>query len=262
MLVLLSPAKKMDYGPAKTGVAATQPRLMKDTAQLAGVTRKLKAQDLKDLMHISDDLANLNRERFKAFDRHNDSESLKAAALAFAGDVYVGLDAKSLSDDELTWAQDHIRILSGMYGALRPMDAIQPYRLEMGTKLKTRRGDTLYQFWGDRISKMLNTDLESADHKTVLNLASNEYFKAVDKKALDADIINVSFKDIKNGKARVLSFFAKQARGAMARWVVENRVTDPADLSGFKGMDYAIDNDASKPGALVFTRKQPPPVNG
>ena len=258
MLTLLSPAKKLNMTPVETGVPITQPRLRDDTHELATVAKTQSAKDLKRLMHISDNLAAINFERFQIFNLDNKSNSAKPAGLAFDGDVYWGLEADSLSEDTLSYAQDHLRILSGLYGVLRPMDAIQPYRLEMGTKMANDRGKSLYDFWGPRIADRLNTDL--ADHAdiTVVNLASNEYFKAVDAKALGRTVIGAKFLNVKDGKARSLMYYAKHARGAMARWIMENRVDRADGLKDFKAGGYALDANASTDHELVFSRPQPP----
>ncbi len=259
MLTLLSPAKKLNMDPAETGLEATQPRLKKDTRALAKVAKQQSAADLKRLMHISDNLAELNAERFKAFNLDNKSNSAKPAGLAFDGDVYWGLEAKSLPDETLAYAQDHLRILSGLYGVLRPMDAIQPYRLEMGTKLETPRGKSLYEFWGAGLADQLNADLEGHEDTTIMNLASNEYFKAVDKKALGRTIIGAKFLNVKDGEARALMYYAKHARGSMARWIMENRIDRADGLKDFNADGYKLDKKSSTETELVFTRKQPPP---
>jgi len=209
-------------------------------------------------MHISDNLAALNYERFKIFNLDNQSNSAKPAGLAFDGDVYWGLAAKTWDDDALSYAQDHLRILSGLYGLLRPMDAIQPYRLEMGTKMQNTRGKSLYEFWGSILADNLNADLAGHDDGTIVNLASNEYFKAVDKKALGRDIISAKFLNVKDGKARALMYYAKHARGSMARWIMENRVDRADGLKDFNADGYALDAEASTDSELVFTRPQPP----
>jgi len=242
----------------QTGVPTSQPRLTKDTRALAKVAKTQTTADLKRLMHISDNLAELNFERFKAFNLDNKSNSAKPAGLAFDGDVYWGLEAKSLPDETLTYAQDHLRILSGLYGVLRPMDAIQPYRLEMGTKLETPRGKSLYQFWGTGIADQLNTDLEGHADTTIVNLASNEYFKAVDKAALGKQVISAKFLNVKDGQARALMYYAKHARGSMARWIMENRVDRADGLKDFNADGYKLDKKASTETELVFARKQPP----
>jgi len=258
MLTLLSPAKKLNMDPAQTGLDATQPRLNGDMREIAAVAKQQSADDLKRLMHISDNLAALNFERFKAFNLNNQSNSAKPAGLAFDGDVYWGLDAKTMKDETLSYAQDHLRILSGLYGLLRPMDAIQPYRLEMGTKLENPRGANLYKFWGTKIADQLNADLADHDDTAVVNLASNEYFKAVDKKALGRDVITAKFLNVKDGEARALMYYAKHARGSMARWIMNNRVDRAEGLKDFNADGYKLDKAASTDSELVFTRKQPP----
>ena len=258
MLFVLSPAKRLDFSDHPLAGKATLPRMAEDTAQLAVTTRRLTAPDLKRLMHLSDDLAKLNRERFKVFDAERAGDL--PAALAFAGDVYQGLKARELDEAGMAWAQQHLRILSGLYGVLRPLDAIQPYRLEMGTKLSTRRGRDLYAFWGHRIADRLDADLEGQTEAVIVNLASEEYFGAVDRKALKAPVIDVRFEEEKDGERRVLSFFAKQARGLMARWALDERVERAVDLKGFDRADYRIDRTASTDQALVFWRPQPAPV--
>jgi len=259
MLTLLSPAKKLNYDPAATALEATQPRLTKDTKELAKVAKQQTADDLKRLMHISDNLADLNAKRFKAFNLNGQSNSAKSAGLAFDGDVYWGLEAKSLTDENLAFAQDHLRILSGLYGVLRPLDAIQPYRLEMGTKLATQRGKSLYEFWGTTLSDLLNKDLSSHDDQTIVNLASNEYFKAVDKKVLDKTIISAKFLEEKEGKIRPVQYYTKFARGLMARWIMTNRVDRADGLKDFNLGNYKYDKVASTETNLVFMRPQPAP---
>ena len=256
MLILLSPAKSLDFSPLTDPIQPTEPVLADDIAVLSKVTAGLSARKLKSLMDISDDLASLNRERFQAFSTAPAAEAVKPAVLAFNGDVYRGLDASSLARDDLDWAQDHLRILSGLYGVLRPLDALQPYRLEMGPALKTRRGSNLYQFWGDRIAKALNADLKTPD-PVVINLASKEYFSAVDRKALKARVITCDFKELKDGKARTLGFFAKNARGLMARFAIDNRIENPEGLKSFDSAGYSFDPALSKGDTWVFSRPQP-----
>ena len=258
MLFVLSPAKRLDFSDHPLSAQATRPRLAEDTALLAVTTRRLTGPDLKRLMGVSDDLARLNRERFRTFDPEAAGDL--PAALAFAGDVYQGLKARELNAEAMGWAQARLRILSGLYGVLRPLDAIQPYRLEMGTRLATRRGRDLYAFWGDRIARQLDADLDGQAERAVVNLASEEYFGAVDRKALKAPVIDVRFEEEKDGGRKVLSFFAKQARGAMARWAIDQRIERAADLRGFDAGGYRIDAGRSSEGALVFWRPQPEPV--
>ena len=257
MLTLLSPAKKLNMAPVETGVPITQPRLRDDTHELAIVAKTQTAEDLKRLMHISDNLATMNFERFQAFNLDNKSNSAKPAGLAFDGDVYWGLEAESLSEDTLSYAQDHLRILSGLYGVLRPMDAIQPYRLEMGTKMVNGRGKSLYDFWGARIADRLNADLTDHADTTVVNLASNEYFKAVDADVLGQKVIGAKFLNVKDGEARSLMYYAKHARGTMARWIMENRLDRADGLKDFNADGYALDAAASTENELVFSRPQP-----
>jgi len=255
MLVVISPAKSLDMTPVQ--IAATAPAFQDDALRLAKTARGLSLGDLKSLMAISDDLARLNRDRFKAFAAEPAEDAVKPAALAFNGDTYQGLEAKTLSADDLHWAQDHLGILSGLYGLLRPLDAIQPYRLEMGSKLKTRRGASLYEYWGDTIAKALNARAADVGTDTLVNCASQEYFGAVDRKALTLRVITPSFMEIKDDKPRIVSFFAKRARGAMARFIVENRLTDAEAIKQFTSGGYAYDADLSEGDTWVFVRDYP-----
>ncbi|MDN3646555.1 peroxide stress protein YaaA [Pontixanthobacter aestiaquae] len=258
MLTLLSPAKKLNFDPLETGLEITSPRLTDDMREIATVAKKQSAADLKRLMKISDNLAELNAERFKAFDLDGRSNSAKPAGLTFDGDVYWGLEAKSMGDETLAYAQDHLRILSGLYGLLRPMDAIQPYRLEMGTKMKNPRGTSLYDFWGSTIAETLDGDLDGHDDQTIVNLASDEYFKAVDRDTLSAPVITADFLNVKDGEARKLMYHVKFARGLMARWIMDNRVDRAEGLKDFDAEGYKYDAKASSETELVFSRKQPP----
>ncbi len=254
MLVVISPAKRLDW--EARDVPVTQPDFQEDAIRLAKTARNLTLGKLKDLMDLSDDLARLNRDRFKAFADAPDQDVTRPAALAFAGDTYQGLEAASLSDEELNWAQDHLRILSGLYGILRPLDAIQPYRLEMGSKLKTRRGGSLYDYWRDDLSKALNTQAKTLGTDTLVNCASQEYFGAVAPKALKLKVITPQFYEDKgDGKGpKMVSFFAKKARGAMARFIVQNRLSDASQITDFDIGGYAFDNAASTPEKPVFVR--------
>ncbi len=258
MYVLLSPAKKLHEPPAVPGLPHTQPELLDQTEVLMKSTRGKSAKKLGDLMGISPALAELNHKRFQEWAQPFTEANARQALLSFAGDVYLGLEAETLSAEALTWAQDHVGILSGLYGLLRPLDLMQPYRLEMGTSLKTRRGDNLYAFWGDRITKAI---VEQAGGGPVVNLASNEYFSSVQPKKLPS-LITPVFQDLKDGKARTISFFAKKARGSMTRWIIDNRVTDPEQLKACDAMGYAFAAGESKGNRWVFQRNQPPPVNG
>ncbi|MGV6849330.1 MAG: peroxide stress protein YaaA [Marinibacterium sp.] len=252
MLVVISPAKRLDWSVPTDGMS--DPEFQDDANRLARTMRNLALRDLKKLMNLSDDLARLNRARFRAFDDDPGPDDLRPAVLAFAGDTYMGLDAASLDDDARRWAGDHLRILSGLYGVLRPFDGIQPYRLEMGSRLKTRRGKSLYDYWRDGPAKALNAAGEAAGTAVLVNCASQEYFGAVDPKALKLRVITPQFLEERDGDARIISFFAKRARGSMARFIVQNRVADPAALSDFDYGGYAFDPDRSTPDAPVFVR--------
>ena len=258
MLTLLSPAKKLNLEQGANLIEPSMPSLLTDTEKLARTAKTQTADDLKKLMKLSDNLAELNAQRFKAFRLNGRSNSAKPAAFTFDGNVYEGLDVATFSKSDLNYAQDHLRILSGLYGSLRPMDSIQPYRLEMGTRLKTERGANLYQFWGTKIADRLTADTQGHTDKTILNLASNEYFKAVDKKAINAPIIEAKFLNIKDGQARNLMYYAKYARGLMARWVMQNQIENADDLRGFDLDDYKVNTRESTETQLIFTRKQPP----
>lgn len=259
MLFVISPAKTLDFTPVDPSLPATAPELRKETAALAAVTRTLRAADLKRLMDISDALAELNVARFKAFNAKSqgDGPCELQAAFAFAGDVYTGLDARTLAPDALAWAQDHLRILSGLYGLLRPLDRIQPYRLEMGVRLKTVRGPTLYDFWGDLPAKALNTAAAGHAESTLINLASQEYFGAVDVRALQLPVVTCHFKEEKEGEPRIVSFFAKQARGRMARWAIDRRIERSTDLKAFDLDGYAYRAELSTDRDWVFVRPYP-----
>lgn len=253
MLVVISPAKRLDLSPAP-GITPTEPEFQKEANILAGHARQLSVDDLKGLMKLSDDLATLNRDRFRDFEDRSTPGNAKPAVLAFAGDTYQGLEAQSLDADALAYAQDHLRILSGLYGVLRPLDAIQPYRLEMGSRLKTRRGATLYDFWRDLPAKALNAAAEAAGTDILVNCASQEYFGAVDRGALKLRVIEPVFMEEKAGQAKIVSFYAKKARGSMARFIVERRVTDPEGLKDFDLGGYAYQPEMSEGDRWVFLR--------
>jgi len=255
MFILLSPAKTLIDPPAATGLPQTLPAFLEDTHALVDTARELSTSQLKDLMGISDKLATLNHDRFQAFSSRFGEDNARQAALSFNGHVYQGLDAATLTAEDLAFAQDHVGILSGLYGLLRPMDLMQAYRLEMGTALPTARGRDLYGFWGDRIAAEIN---RRADGRPIVNLASNEYFKAAKTSALATPVITPIFRDVKDGKARTLAFFAKKARGAMTRWVVQNRVTDVERLRDCEVDGYRFDADASTDAKWTFSRPQPP----
>jgi cytoplasmic iron level regulating protein YaaA (DUF328/UPF0246 family) len=258
MLIVLSPAKALDFTAPPKSMPVTAPQLADQTAELAKTTKRLRVIDLKRMMSLSDNLAKLNRERFQAF--QPDSEEGLQSAFAFNGDVYMGLKARELDKKALGWAQDHVRILSGLYGVLRPLDAIQPYRLEMGVRIKTRRGQSLYDFWGPRVSKALDAALAGHKDRTLVNCASQEYFGAVDRQALKAPVISCRFLEEKDGEARILSFYAKRARGLMARYAIDNRVGRAADLKAFDSDGYRFVPTLSTADEFTFARPQPPPV--
>lgn len=252
MLVVISPAKRLDW--SERDVAMTEPEFRADAARLARTARNLTLGDLQKLMSISTDLARLNRDRFRDFSDAPEAGTLRPAALAFAGDTYQGLEASSLDPDEMTWAQDHLRILSGLYGVLRPLDAIQAYRLEMGSRLKTRRGGSLYEYWGDQIAKALNAQAQATGTDVLVNCASQEYFGAVDLKALKLRVVTPVFMEDKGGAPKIVSFFAKKARGAMARYIVQRRLTDPEGLTDFDTGGYVHRPEMSEPDKPVFVR--------
>jgi cytoplasmic iron level regulating protein YaaA (DUF328/UPF0246 family) len=252
MLTVISPAKRLDW--AARDVAMTEPRFQGDADRLAQVARGLSVDDLVKLMGISQDLAGLNAERFARFGE--DRSERRPAALAFAGDTYAGLEAATLDEDALRYAQDHLRILSGLYGLLRPLDAIEPYRLEMGSRLATERGRSLYDWWGRRLAESLNEEAEALGSRALLNCASVEYFSAVDPGALKLDVVTPVFLEDKPGGPRIVSFFAKKARGAMARYVVENRIDTAEGVLGFDTGGYVHAPDLSEPGKPAFLRRQ------
>ena len=262
MLMLLSPAKTLTEGPALDAFPVTRPELANDVRILQKTVRALTLTKLRSLMGISDDLARLNRERHQQLEPEPSTEDARQALFLFAGDVYRGLDAPTLDADAVSWAQDHVAILSGLYGILRPLDAIQPYRLEMGTSLPTRRGSSLYDYWGDKVTRVAASWCSDHGHDAVVNLASQEYFRVITPDKLGVPVITPVFKDVKNGKARTLAFFAKQARGAMVRWAAENAIDAPDALKDCDVMGYAYEPDVSTDTKWVFTREQPPPVNG
>ena len=256
MLILLSPAKKLDFESETLRSKFTQPKLLEDTAELARAAKSLKEIDLKNLMGISDKLAELNVARFKAFKMPFTLGNAKQAIDSFKGDVYTGLDAETLSDDDVDFAQAHVRILSGLYGVLRPLDLMQPYRLEMGIRFTNQRGGNLYQFWGSKITEQLNADLDGDAVPVVVNLASNEYFKSVKTKGLNARIITPIFKEIKDGKPpKIISFLAKKARGLMTRYIIENRIEHVDALKDFNESGYAYNAAMSAEDDWVFVRK-------
>jgi uncharacterized protein len=255
MLLLVSPAKDLDYQPLQRSITPTQPAMLAQSRQLADICKTLTPADLSSLMHISDKLAGLNVARFSQWQLPFTEQNAKAALFAFNGDVYQGLDAQSLSDDDIAFAQQHLRILSGLYGVLRPLDLMQPYRLEMGTKLANPNGKDLYAFWQDSITATLNQQLQDLPGDVVVNLASQEYFKAVKPKLLQGRLITPVFKDFKNGQYKIISFFAKKARGLMARYIIQQRLTAAEQLKGFDLAGYAYSAEHSTANSPVFLRQ-------
>ncbi|QEI07464.1 peroxide stress protein YaaA [Pigmentiphaga aceris] len=257
MLLLLSPAKKLDYDTPAHIAKHTQPLFVDQAAALIKVLKKKTPADIAELMDLSEALSELNATRYADWKPEFSADTAKPAVLAFNGDVYEGLDAPSLTSAQLDWAQDHMVILSGLYGALRPLDLMRPYRLEMGTRLATDQGKTLYAFWNRTIADYLNQRLSDAGGgRVILNLASEEYFKSVDRKVLDARVVQCVFEDWKTDKYKVISFHAKRARGLMARYVVTHKARGTAALKNFDAEGYAFDADVSEEDRLVFRRRQ------
>jgi len=256
MLIVISPAKTLDYESSPTTIRHSMPDFVSDSAELVERMRELSPPDIEQLMHISPKLADLNFGRFLNWSTDITTENAKQAILAFKGDVYTGMQAETFSEDDLNFAQDHLRILSGLYGVLKPLDLMQPYRLEMGIKIDNSRGKSLYDFWGNKPAETLNKQMVSIGTDVLINLASNEYFKSVNQKALQGEVITPVFKDYKNGKYKVISFFAKKARGLMAAWVIQNRVTDKAQLAHFEIAGYQYNDAASQGNELVFLRDE------
>lgn len=254
MLLVISPAKTLDYDIPPATARFTRPQHLDHAQELIGQLRQMSPQQIGELMHLSDKLAALNVARYGSWQPDFTPANAKQALLAFKGDVYTGLAAEDFSEEDFDFAQAHLRMLSGLYGVLRPLDLMQPYRLEMGTKLANARGANLYEFWGERISGWLNEALAAQGDDILLNLASNEYFGAVKRKALNARIIDTEFKDLKNGQYKIISFYAKKARGLMARYVIKERIRDPEQLKAFDYQGYRYSAEQSKPDSLVFLR--------
>jgi cytoplasmic iron level regulating protein YaaA (DUF328/UPF0246 family) len=256
MLLVVSPAKNLDFESPLPTDKYSQPELLEHSKVLIEHCKKLTPAEISTLMGISDKLAGLNSARFGEWSMPFTLENARPAVLAFNGDVYTGLDAKTFSEGDFEFAQKHMRILSGLYGLLKPLDLMQAYRLEMGSRLANDRGTNLYQFWGDIITDNVNEALAQQGDKTLVNLASNEYFKSVKKKNLKGEIITPAFKDWKNGQFKMISFFAKKARGLMARYIIENRLTDIEQLKSFDIAGYQFSEDLSQGNDWVFTRKE------
>lgn len=258
MLTVISPAKTLDFDTPSTTRRATQPQFLARAEALVEDARQLSPADIRSLMGVSETIATLNHDRFMNWGTPFTLDNAKQALLAFKGDVYTGLEAESLSTEQLGFAQQHLRILSGLYGLLRPLDLMQPYRLEMGLKFANRGGRNLYEFWGDDITRALNSQLKKSGSRVLVNLASNEYFKSVAAGQLDADIVTPVFKDLKGSQYKIISFFAKKARGQMARFIIERELNDPDGLKTFKVDGYRYNRGESSARELVFTRDIPP----
>lgn len=254
MLFLLSPAKKLDYDSVLPTTLHSQPLFVKEAQALIGVLKKKSAAEIAELMDLSPALSSLNAERYAAWQPVFDASNSRQAVLAFNGDVYEGLEASTLSEAQLKWSQDHVAILSGLYGVLRPLDLMQPYRLEMGTSLQNPGGKNLYEFWSGKIAPYLNERLAAEKEPIIVNLASEEYFKSVDQKILKARVIQCVFQDGKNGAWKVISFHAKRARGLMARFAIQNKITKPQALQKFDLEGYCFAPEVSTEDKLVFRR--------
>lgn len=257
MIIILSPAKSLDFETPTESLPSTQPGFIPQSKKLISQLRRLDSAEIARLMSISDKLADLNQQRYQAWRPEFTLSNSKQAVFAFTGDVYQGLNATTLSKPELQYAQDHLRILSGLYGLLKPLDLIQPYRLEMGTGFANQGGKNLYEFWGSQLTDELNRVLEP--QPVLINLASNEYFKAVKKQLIKGEVITPQFKDLKNGNYKIISFFAKRARGAMARYIIQNQLAQPEQLKKFDWQGYRFDASLTKGNEWVFSRESPTP---
>ena len=260
MLALISPAKKLDFESETTMAAHSQPDFLDQADKLVAAARKLSRAKLARTMNLSKNLADLNYQRFQDFTPPFDLGNAKQAALVFNGDTYIGLQASTFDKKDFEFAQDHLRIISGLYGLLRPLDLIQPYRLEMGARFSPPRKKDLYDFWSGSLTDAIEKELAGHTDKSIINLASNEYFKAIDKKRINGNLITPAFKEIKDGETRMIGLFAKQARGMMARYMIQNRIQEPEGLKKFNLGGYKYQKALSTENQWVFTRKQPPPV--
>lgn len=254
MLITISPAKTLDFETPPVTTTHTMPVFLKQSQQLVNTLRNYSAMDLSELMKLSMKLAELNFERYHSWKTPFNLNNAKQTVLAMKGDVYGGLDAESLSEEGFSFAQQHLRILSGLYGVLRPLDLMQPYRLEMGTRLPNEKGKDLYAFWGEQITRAINKALKAQGDDILVNLASNEYFKSIKPKLIQGRIITPQFKEKTNGSYRMIGIFAKQARGLMSRFIIDNRLRNPKDIQGFNRNGYRYNNRLSKADQWVFTR--------
>ncbi|PCJ89326.1 MAG: hypothetical protein COA54_00930 [Thiotrichaceae bacterium] len=257
MLITLSPSKGQDFEETSLSKKYSKPESLKDSELLIKELRKIKSKKLQDMMAISENIATLNVDRYKTFKTPFTTKNAKQAIFAFKGDVYSGLELAAYKEEDYAYAQDHLRILSGLYGCLRPLDLIQPYRLEMKTKLKNDRGENLYQFWDERITKSLNKELKKQKEAVLVNLASNEYFKSVKPKLLEGRLLNINFKETKGGKTRIVAIFAKRARGMMTDYIIRNRIEKPEELKKFKMGGYKFNKTLSDEKQWTFERPQP-----
>jgi len=258
MLMVISPAKSLDFETDPVTAKVSKPSMLADSQALIDELRHLAPHELSSLMSISDKLGSLNYDRYQSWQTPFTKKNAKQSILAFKGDVYTGLDAESFSEDDFNFAQAHLRILSGLYGLLRPLDLMQAYRLEMGTKFNNARGKNLYEFWDEKITQALNKQLKALDSDVLVNLASNEYFKSVKPKVLNARIITPVFKDLKNGQYKIVSFYAKKARGLMSAYAIKKGITDPAKLKRFNWEGYAYNKELTDGDNWVFTRDEVP----
>jgi cytoplasmic iron level regulating protein YaaA (DUF328/UPF0246 family) len=252
MIILISPAKTLNFDPTDLKMHTT-PRMLADSEKLVNVMKKKSAKKIKELMKVSDNIAELNVERYKNYETPFTLDNAKQSILAFKGDVYTGLQAEEFNDEEMEFAQKHLRILSGLYGLLKPLDLMQPYRLEMGTRLKTGRKKNLYEFWDKKITELINNDLADSGSNIILNLASKEYFHSVKSDLLNGELYTVNFKENRNGVYKVISFSAKKARGTMSRLIIQNKITEVNDLKGLEVDGYTYNADLSSEHELLFT---------
>ena len=257
MLIVVSPAKTLDYDTPPKTKKFTIPDYLDDSAELIHRMREFSSLDISELMHVSTKIADLNFDRFEAWNKKFTEKNAKQAVLAFKGDVYTGLGAESFSAQDFSFAEKHFRMLSGLYGLLRPLDLMQAYRLEMGTRLSTDRGKNLYEFWGNTVTDGLNSQLKKIKSKYLINLASNEYFKVVKPKVLQGEIITPAFKELKNGEYKMIGVYAKKARGSLSRYIIQNQLSDIEDIKSFDVDGYKFNKKVSKGNNWVFTRKSP-----
>lgn len=254
MLILISPAKKLDYDTAPITEQHTQPDFLDDAQELIGVMRGYDAESVGQLMHLSEALSELNVQRYQDWSQPFNLQNAKQAILAFKGDVYAGMNADTFTEANLSFAQQHLRMLSGLYGLLKPLDLMQPYRLEMGTRLENPRGKNLYEFWGEQITNAVNSALKESRGDSIINLASNEYFKSVKKKQLQGQLITPQFKEYKDGTYKMIGIYAKRARGLMSRYIIENELTTPEPIQSFDWEGYQYNTELSSESEWVFTR--------